>query len=355
VTLTLQTGKPFSYRSISAIYLEADSMRSSQRIPSEVMPVSSSSSTRTRILLSFGCIYFFWGGTFLAMRYGVEVLPPFVLASSRFLIAGPILLGLCALLKVRMWPSGRELALLAVIGILMLGCGNPGIIWSEQYLPSGLAALLAATIPLYAALIEMFLPNDGGLAARGWLGVIIGFGGLAFLLWPGLRNSLHGDSRQIIAAGVALFGAFSWTCASVLSRRTTVRVSGLAAAGWQMLFGGLFNLCVMFALGGYHQAEWGKQAWSATLYLVVFGSLITYTAYIYLLDHVAVSKVATYAYVNPIIAVTLGALFLHERFVTVEYVGMGTILLAVFLVTSSKLKSGAPSMVDEDLAAGGRA
>ena len=126
---------------------------------------------------------------------------------------------------------------------------------------------------------------------------------------------MHGDSRQIIAASVALFGAFSWTCASVISRRTTVRISGFASAGWQMLFGGLFNTCVMFATGGLRGAKWGLQAWTATLYLVVFGSLVTYTAYIYLLNHVAVWKVATYAYVNPIIAVTLGAIFLHEAFV----------------------------------------
>lgn len=320
------------------------------------MPVSSlSSPNRTRILLSFGCIYFFWGGTFLAMRYGVEVLPPFVLGSARFLIAAPVLLGLCAIFKVKMWPSRRELGLLAVIGILMLGCGNPGMIWAEQYLSSGLTALLAATIPLYAALIEMFLPNDGGLPARGWAGVGIGFAGLVFLLWPGLRSSLHGDSRQIIAAGVALLGSLSWTCASVISRRSTIRISGFASAGWQVLFGGLFNVCIMLATGGYHGAKWGVQAWSATLYLVVFGSVVTYTAYIYLLDHVPVSKVATYAYVNPVIAVTLGAIFLHERFVGVEYAGMGAVLLAVFLVTSSKMKTGAATAVDEDVAAAGRA
>lgn len=289
------------------------------------------------------------------MRYGVEVLPPFVLASSRFLIAAPIALGLCAIFKVRMRPTVRELGLLALIGVLMLGCGNPGIIWSEQYLSSGLASLLAATIPLYAALIETLLPNDGGLPPRGWLGIVIGFCGLAFLLWPGLRSSLHGDSRQIVAAGVALFGAFSWTCASVISRRTRLHIGGFAAAGWQMLFGGLFNLCVMLAIGRYHNAIWGRQAWGATAYLVVFGSLVGFTAYIYLLDHVAVSKVATYAYVNPVIAVALGALLLHERFVPVEYAGMGAILLAVFLVTGAKLKTGAVSVVDEDLAAGGRA
>jgi drug/metabolite transporter (DMT)-like permease len=117
-----------------------------------------------------------------------------------------------------------------------------------------------------------------------------------------------------------------------------------------MVFGGLFNLGLMVASGGYHGAKWGMQAWGSILYLVIFGSLITFTAYIYLLDNVAVSKVATYAYVNPVIAVILGTVFLHERFVAVEYVGMAGILLAVFLVTSSKMKSGKPNAVDEDLA-----
>ena len=318
-------------------------------------PSPPSSPNRTRILVSFGCIYFFWGSTFLAMRIGVEVLPPFVLASLRFLIAGSVLLLLCAIFRIRMRPTRREFAMLALIGVIMLGLGNPGVIWSEQYLSSGLASLLAATIPLYAALIEVFLPNDGGLPLRGWIGVCIGFCGLIFLVWPGLRSSMHGDSRQIIAAAIALAGAFCWTVASVIARRSTIRISGLAAAAWQLLLGGVFDTCVAFALGEYRHAKWGRQAWGATFYLVIFGSLAGYTAYIYLLDHVAVSKVATYAYVNPVIAVALGALILHERFVTVEYIGMATILLAVFLVTSSRLKSGAPTPVDEDLAAKGTA
>jgi drug/metabolite transporter (DMT)-like permease len=316
------------------------------------MPSSSPSSpNRTRILVSFACIYFFWGSTFLAMRIGVEVLPPFLLASLRFLIAGSVLLLLCAIFRVRMLPTRREFVMLTIIGVLMLGLGNPGVIWSEQYLSSGLASLLAATIPLYAALIEVFLPNDGSLPLRGWIGVCIGFCGLIFLVWPGLRSSIHGDSRQIIAAGIALGGAFCWTVASVIARRTTIRISGFAAAGWQLLLGGIFDTGVMFALGENHHAKWGKQAWGATFFLVIFGSLAGYTAYIYLLERVAVSKVATYAYVNPVIAVALGAIVLHERFVTVEYIGMATVLLAVFLVTSSKLKSGAPTPVDEDLAA----
>jgi drug/metabolite transporter (DMT)-like permease len=311
---------------------------------------STSSPNRTQILASFGCVYVFWGATFLAMRVGVEVLPPFVLASARYVIAAPLLLGFAAILRLKIWPTRREMGRLAIIGMLMLGCGNTTVIWAEQYIPSGLAALLVASIPLYAALIEAVLPGGEGLPVRGWIGVFLGFAGMVFLLWPGLRSGLHGDTREIIVAAVTLAGALCWTVASVISRRSTIHIHGVAAAGWQMVFGGLFNMGLMVVSGGYHGARWGMQAWGSIFYLVIFGSLITYTAYIYLLDNVAVSKVATYAFVNPVIAVILGAIFVHEHFVAVEYVGMGGILLAVFLVTSSKMKSGKPNVVDQDLA-----
>jgi drug/metabolite transporter (DMT)-like permease len=310
-----------------------------------------SSPNRTRILLSFACVYLFWGSTYLAMRYGVEVLPPFVLGSLRFLMAGVLMLVGAAALRMKVLPNRQELVRLVIIGVLMLGCGNTSVIWAEQYLPTGLAALLVAAVPLYAALIEMFLPKGEGLRVKGWLGVCIGFAGLVFLLWPGLREGLRGDSRQIVAAGVTLGGALCWTSASVISRRSTFRISGFAAAGWEMLFGGVFNVLMMLVTNGYHGAQWGLQAWASTLYLVTFGSILTYSAYVYLLNHVSVSKVATYAYVNPVIAVILGVIFLRERFVAVEYVGMAAILVAVFLVTSSKMKSGAPTVVDEDIAA----
>jgi drug/metabolite transporter (DMT)-like permease len=307
-------------------------------------------SNRTRILVSFGCVYFFWGGTFLAMRYGVEVLPPFLLGSTRYLIAGPVMLALAAIFRLKLRPSGREWGRLAIIGVLMLGCGNTSVLWAEQYIPSGLAALLVASIPLYAALIEMALPRGEGLPVRGWIGVGIGFAGIVLLLWPKLRLGLHGDRREIVAAAVTLAGSLGWTAASVIARRSTIRISGMASAGWQMTFGGLFNLGLLAISGGYHGAKWGMQAWASIFYLVVFGSLITYTAYLYLLDNVAVSKVATYAYVNPVIAVVLGVIFVREHFVAVEYAGMGGILLAVFLVTSSKMMSSKINVVDEDLA-----
>jgi drug/metabolite transporter (DMT)-like permease len=260
------------------------------------------------------------------------------------------MLALSAIFKLKMRPSRQEWGRLAIIGVLMLGCGNTSVMWAEQYIPSGLTALIVASIPLYAALIEVALPRGEGLSRRGWIGVGIGFAGMVFLLWPKLRQGLHGDSREIIAAVVTLMGTLCWTAASVISRRSTIRISGVASAGWQMVIGGLFNLGLMLVSGGYHGAQWGMKAWGSIFYLVVFGSLITYTAYIYLLDNVAVSKVATYAYINPVIAVILGVIFVHERFVAVECVGMGATLLAVFLVTSSKMKSGKRNVVDEDLA-----
>jgi drug/metabolite transporter (DMT)-like permease len=284
------------------------------------------------------------------MRFGVEALPPFMLASARYLIAAPLVFVLCAIFRLKMRPSRKELGTLAIIGILMLGIGNTSVIWAEQYIPSGFAALLVASIPLYAALIEVILPHNEGLATQGWIGIFVGFAGIIFLLWPGIRDGLHGDSQHIVTAGITLIGALCWTCASVISRRSTVRISGLAAAGWQMLFAGLFDSLLMLVTGGYRSANWGLKAWGSIAYLVVCGSLITYTAYLYLLDNVAVSKVATHAFVNPVIAVILGAAVLHERLSSIECVGMAGILIAVFLVTSSKMKSGKPTIVDEDLA-----
>ena len=260
------------------------------------------------------------------------------------------MLALCVMRGMSLRLTRREFALLAAIGILMLGGGNMGLVWCEQYLSSGLAALIIAVIPLYVAIFEALLPNGEGLRARGWLGIAIGFAGLIVLLSPGLRESLHGDTRQLAGAAVALGCALSWTCGSVLARRAKLPVSPFVAAAWQMFFAGLFNACVTILVGGYRGAQWGVQAWASILYLVTFGSLVGYTAYIYLLEHVPVAKVATYAYINPVIAVILGAIFLRERFVAIEYVGMGAILLAVYLVTSSKLKSGAPTAQTECVA-----
>ena len=293
----------------------------------------------TRILVAFGCVYFFWGSTYVAIRFGVEVLPPFVLGSIRYLIAGPLMLAICASRGMRLRQSGRDMAMLAAIGILMLGLGNMGLVWCEQYLSSGLAALLIAVIPVFVALFEAFLPKGEGLRTKGWIGISVGFGGLLILVSPDLRGGVHSGNTQLIGSAVAVFSAFAWTCGSILSRRAKVATSAFVAAAWEMLFAGIFNFLLLWGTGGSYRVPWGLQAVSSIAWLVTFGSLVGYTAYIYLLDNVPVAKVATYAYVNPIVAVALGALLLHERLVPIEYAGMAAILVAVYLVTSSKLKA----------------
>lgn len=307
------------------------------------MDISVSQTARfsTRVLIAFGCVYFFWGSTYVAMRYGVQVLSPWIIGSARYLIAGTLMLGLCAARGMRLRQSRRDFAMLAAIGVLMLGVGNTGVLWAEQYLPSGLAALLAAVIPLYVASIETILPHGERLRGRGWAGIAIGLLGLLILLLPGWREGMAGHRGQMIGSLVALAAALAWSCASLLSRRARLATPLLLAAAWEMIFAGVFCLIPLAMSGDAHRVHWTRQAVLAIGWLVVFGSLVGYTAYIYLLEHVPVAKVSTYAYINPVVAVVLGALFLGERLVPVEYVGMVAILAAVYLVTSSQMQSGA--------------
>jgi drug/metabolite transporter (DMT)-like permease len=314
------------------------------------MKTADDAGLRRKILIAFGCVYFFWGSTYVAIRFGVEVLPPFVLGATRYGISGLLMLAFCWFRGIKLRLSGREAWLQITIGVLMLTGGNVGLMYAERTLASGLSALIIAVIPLYVALFEAVTPNGEGLKAKGWVGIAVGFAGLVVLLAPGLRDSLHGDRAQMIGGLFALGCAVSWTAGTIIARRFKMSVSPFASAGWQMLAAGFLNTIIMLALHSNRDSRWGTQAWSSVIYLVTFGSLVGYTAYIYLLEHVPVAKVSTYAYINPIVAVVLGAIFLHERMVGIEYVGMAAILIAVWLVTSSKLKTGAPMPAVEEIA-----
>ncbi len=290
-----------------------------------------------RILIAFACVYFFWGSTYVAIRFGVEVLPPFVLGASRYIASGLLMLAFCAVRGISLRLTGREAWTQAAIGILMLTGGNVGLMYAEKTLPSGLSSLIIAVVPIYVALFEALMPSGEGLRTRGWIGIATGFLGLLILLSPGLRQSRSGNTGQLIGALLCLGCALSWTAGSILARRSRMSTSPVASAGWQMLLAGLFNGLIMLLLGDGRGVHWNLQASAAVLYLITFGSLVGYTAYIYLLEHVPVAKVSTYAYINPIVAVLLGALFLHEHMVPIEYAGMAAILIAVWLVTSSRL------------------
>ncbi len=295
--------------------------------------------TPTRIVLAFASVYLFWGSTYTAIRIGAAVMPALLLAGTRFLTAGAILLAWCRWRGFRLaWPP-RTMLTLCVIGLLLLGGGNVGLVYAEETMPSGLASLVLAVIPLYVALIEMLLPGGEPLPARGWMGMALGFAGLTALLWPSLHHGFAGDKAIIWAVAALLAGGLCWSVGSIVARRAHLGVNSFVAAAWQMLAAGAFSTVLGTALGQWPRFHVNAAAIWSQAYLVTCGSLLGYSGYIYLLEHVPVAKVASYAYVNPVVAVLLGILLLHERPAAVEFAGMASIVLAVFLLTTSQMKT----------------
>jgi len=300
------------------------------------------------IVLAFASVYFFWGSTYAAIRIGGADMPALLLAGTRFLIAGAILLGWCRWRGLQLvWPA-KTMVMLGLVGLLLLGCGNVGLVFAERTVPSGLASLVWAVTPLYVALIEMVLPGGEPLPMRGWLGLLLGFGGLVVLLWPSLHNGLSGDRTLLWSIAALLGGALSWAVGSLVSRRARLKVNTLVAAAWQMLIAGVFCTLLGTVLGDWPQFHLTGSAAGSLAWLITGGSLLGYTAYIYLIEHVPVGKVASNAYVNPAVAVLLGILLLHERPGPSEFAGMAAIVVAVFLLTTATVKAkGTPRAIEE--------
>jgi drug/metabolite transporter (DMT)-like permease len=295
--------------------------------------------TTASIVLAFACVYFFWGSTYTAIRVGAAEMPALLLAGTRFLFAGAILLGWCRWRGLRLvWPP-KTMLLLGLIGLLLLGGGNVGLVYAEETVPSGLASLVFAVTPLYVAIIEMVLPGGEPLPARGWLGLLLGFVGLAALLWPSLHSGFRGDPALLWALAALLAGALSWTIGSILSRHARLKTNSFVAASWQMLIAGAFNTLLGTALGQWRHFHLNAASTGSLAYLITGGSLLGYTGFIYLLEHVPVAKVMSYTYVNPVVAVLLGIFLLHERPVSAEFAGMSSIVVAVFLLTTAQVKA----------------
>ena len=299
------------------------------------------------IVLAFASVYFFWGSTYTAIRIGAAQMPPLLLAGTRFLIAGAILLAWCRWRGLRLlWPP-KTMLILGLVGLFLLSVSNVFLVYAEKTVPSGMASLVLAVTPLFVALAEMLLPGGEPLSARGWLGMTLGFAGLAALVWPSLRSGFIGDFTRLVAIGVLLAGALAWTVGSILSRHARLPVNSFVAAAWQMLIAGAFCTLLGTALGQWPEfhvnlASIGSQAW-----LITGGSLVGYSAFIYLLEHVPVAKVSSYCYVNPVIAVLLGIVLLHERPESAEFAGMAGIVVAVFLLTTSRIKAKGPQPAEE--------
>ena len=297
--------------------------------------------SRFAVVLAFGLVYLFWGSTYLAIDIAVQSIPPALMCGLRFSIAGVVMLAVCAATGRQVLYSARQIALAAAVGILLLMGGNLTLSWAELSVPSGLAALIISITPLWFLVLDSLLLGRHRISGRGKAGLGLGILGLLLLFWPELKATSALGRRELWSSVSLLGGSFSWALGSVLAKRWQSGMDIFSATGWQVTAAGAANLLFAWLVGDFHHAAWNLRGASAVLYLIVCGSWIGYTAYIWLLEHVPTSKVSTYAYVNPVVAVFLGWLILHERVDRFILAGSVVVVLSVILVTSAKVKTKA--------------
>ena len=285
------------------------------------------------VIAAFAAVYLIWGSTYLAIRFAVAELPPFITAGVRFLVAGAILL-LWARLQRDPVPEPRERRGAIIGGLLLLLGGNGAVVWAEQFVPSGIAALIVATLPLWMVLLEWGRPGGSRPRSGVFVGLALGLAGIALLLDP--TDATGGV--DVVGTVVLCLGSVSWAAGSIFMRHVPMPKSGLMSNATQMLAGGV-GLALLGAVAG----EFGRldlaaaspRALLSVAYLIVFGSLIGFTAYTYILRVSTPARVSTYAYVNPVVAVLLGWALAGEAITVRTLAAAGVILLSVAIITLS--------------------
>jgi drug/metabolite transporter (DMT)-like permease len=295
--------------------------------------------SRARILAAFAAVYVVWGSTYLAIRYAVETIPPFIMVGTRFIVSG-VLLYAWSRWRGSPRPTRRQWRDATVTGVLMLCCGNGAVSWAEQRVPSGLAALLVAVVPLWMVIVDWLRPQGSRPSAAVMAGVVVGLIGLVVLVGPDSFAG-HGDV-DATGAVVLIVGSLAWAAGSVFNRVGSRPDSAAMSTGLQMIGGSAALLLVGSVRGeiaDLHIAHISTSSWIGWVYLVTFGSLVGFTAYIYLLQTVSPAKASTYAYVNPLVAVLLGWAIAGET-VTLRSLGAAAIILAgVAMITISQGKN----------------
>ncbi len=291
-------------------------------------------SVRPLAYAAFITVCLVWGTTYLGIRIAVETIPPLALTAIRFVVAGIVMLGIARWRGERIPTDSRTLLNLAVIGFLMVGVGNLAVVWAEQWVPSGMAALLVATAPFWMVIIELMHGSGDRPDFRTALGMLIGFAGVAMLVTPKGAGGAF-DAHFIIGALVMQLGSIGWQIGSVRSKYYLKNVPLLASASLQMLMGGIIVAIVSIAIGEPARFRVTPRTFAALAYLTVFGSIIAYSAYVYALAHIRTAQMSLYAYVNPVIAVVVGWLVLREQLTWVSVLAMVVILGGVAMVQSA--------------------
>lgn len=296
---------------------------------------------RLQVVIAFALVYVLWGSTYLAIRLSVEHLTPLLMGALRFTTAGLLMLGFRAMCGHRVAVPRRALLRLAVVGILLLVTSNVVLGWAETYIPTGLAALFTAAIPLWFLILERISHGSERLSRRGICGIALGVLGVTILLWPEISSHASLSGRQLLGSLIAIFSGVSWAVGSILARRWQMPIDAFAASGWHMLIAGVVSGLVAILIGDLHRATWAASSLLAVVYLIFAGSLVGYTAYVWLLKNVPLGKVATYAYVNPIFALIIGCLLHGEKMDGYMLAGAVVVVFSVILITGANVKDQA--------------
>jgi drug/metabolite transporter (DMT)-like permease len=292
-----------------------------------------------KVLLAFAIIYLVWGSTFFAIRVGVREVPPFLLAGMRFLIAGAVLY---AWMRAKGTPSPtrREWGGATVLSVLIFVFDYGLVFWAERRVPSGITAVMLATIPVFMTISEILVMKTQRLTARLAIALLVGIGGVAVLM---SRTASFGDAPVNPAGACALvIAAISWSAGSALTRKLPLPAEKAMSSGTQMLAGGALLTLVASAFGEFHGFQFravSAKAWVALAYLIVAGSIVAYTAYVWLIHHESPTKVGTYAYVNPVVAVVLGYFLGGEAIGPRTVIGTLFVLVSVVVITTTPKKT----------------
>src|SRR5579885_3339207 len=291
-----------------------------------------------KVLLAFSIIYFVWGSTFLAIRVGVQHVPPFLFAALRFIVAGAALFGWMRATGAPS-PSAREWRSVSLLALLIFVCDYGLLFWAEKRVPSGIAAVMLATIPAFMALAEILILRTQRLTVRLGLAMLIGVAGVMVLV---SRTVSFGDAPiDPVGACALIMAAVSWAISSALSKKLQLPSSKAISSGAQMLAGGLMLLVVSATFGelrGFQIQAVPGRIWLALLYLIVAGSIIGFTAYVWLIHHESPTKVGTYAYVNPVVAVVIGHFLGGEMVGARTLLGSLLVLVSVLVITTMPVK-----------------
>ena len=303
--------------------------------------------SKVDLLLAFAAVYLVWGSTYLAIRFGVETIPPLLLGGTRFLAAG-VVLAVVSRLRGAPAPRPREWRAATVSGVFMVAGGNGLVCWAAQYVPSGLSALLVAAVPLWLVAIARLGPDRETASALEVAGLVLGLGGVVLLVSSsGAEIGIRGASANQVVAGalVVVAASISWAIGSMYNRRAALPQPPLYGTALTMAAGGMILLLIGLAAGEFGRLSLGDvslRSWLSLLYLAVMGSIVAFSAYIWLLRKVRPAAVGTYAYVNPVVALFLGWWLANEAFTRPMLAGTVIIVAGVVLVQRGRAPKGGP-------------